>query len=184
MKIKIMLIVLMMSALTQAKAQKYITKNALIHFFSETPAEKIEANNNQVNCALDIKTGDFIFKVLMQSFQFERALMQEHFNENYVESHLFPNSTFIGKVDGIESIDFSKNGTHNVSVTGVLTMHGVSKTVSEKGTIEIIDGKIKAKSVFNILIADYNIKVPSAVMGKISDTMEVRVDATLEKLAK
>jgi hypothetical protein len=184
MKIKAILIVLMMSALIQVQAQKYITKNALIHFFSETPAEKIEANNNQVNCALDSKTGDFIFKVLMQSFQFERALMQEHFNENYVESHLYPNSTFIGKVGGIENIDLSKNGTHEVTVTGTLTMHGVSKAVTEKGTLEVIDGKIKAKSVFNIVIADYNIKVPSAVMGKIADKMEVRVDATLEKFTK
>lgn len=184
MKIKVLVIMLMMSVLTQVQAQKYITKNALIHFFSETPAEKIEANNNQVNCALDIQTGDFIFKVLMQSFQFERALMQEHFNENYVESHLYPNSTFVGKLNGIESIDFTKNGTHNVTVTGVLTMHGVSKNITEKGTIEIIDGKIKAKSVFDILIADYNIKVPTAVMGKIAEKMEIRVDATLEKFAK
>jgi hypothetical protein len=167
-----------------AQAQKYITKNAHIRFYSDAPTEKIEALNNQVNCALDITTGDFIFKVLMQSFLFEKALMQEHFNENYIESAKFPNATFLGKVDGISALDFTKNGRYEVVVKGNLTMHGVTKPVTEKGTIEIVDGKIKAVSKFNIAIADYDIKVPSAVVGKIAETVEINVDALLEKLVK
>ena len=82
-------------------AQKYITKNGYIKFYSETPIETIEAHNRQVNSALDRETGDFVFKVLMRSFEFEKALMQEHFNENYVESENFPNATFKGKVTNL-----------------------------------------------------------------------------------
>ena len=166
------------------QAQKYITKNAHIRFYSDAPTEKIEGHNKLVNCALDATSGDFIFKVLMQSFQFEKALMQEHFNENYVESPKFPNATFMGKVEGIASIDFTKNGKYEVVVNGNLTLHGVSKAISEKGTIEVIDGKVKASSTFVIAIADYNIKVPSAVMGKIAEKVDVNVEATLEKFVK
>jgi hypothetical protein len=166
------------------QAQKYITKNAQIRFYSDAPTEKIEGINKQVNCALDATSGDFIFKVLMQSFQFEKALMQEHFNENYVESPKFPNATFMGKVEGISTIDFAKNGKYEVVVNGNLTLHGVSKAISEKGTIEVIDGKVKASSKFIIAIADYNIKVPSAVMGKIAEKVDVSVEATLEKFVK
>jgi hypothetical protein len=166
------------------QAQKYITKNAQIRFYSDAPTEKIEGINKQVNCALDATTGDLIFKVLMQSFQFEKALMQEHFNENYMESPTFPNATFIGKIDGIDAIDFAKNGKHEVIVKGNLTMHGVTKPISENGIIEVIDGKVKATSKFHIAIADYNISVPSAVMGKIAEKVEITVDASLEKFVK
>lgn len=166
------------------QAQKYITKNANIRFYSDAPAEKIEAINNQVNCALDASTGDLVFKVLMQSFQFEKALMQEHFNENYVESPKFPNATFMGKIEGINTIDFSKNGKYEVVVNGNLTMHGVTKPVSEKGTLEVVNGKVNANSKFIIAIADYDIKVPSAVVGKISEKVEITVNAGMEKYVK
>lgn len=186
MKNKMIIALALISSLlgTSLHAQKYISKNVQIKFYSDAPAEKIEAVNNQVNCALDIITGDFVFKVLMQSFQFEKALMQEHFNENYIESAIFPNATFVGKVAGIEALDASKNAKYDAVVNGNLTMHGVTKPVSEKGIIEVVDGKIKANAIFRIAIADYDIKVPSAVMGKIAETVDITVNATLEKLVK
>ena len=97
------------------QAQKYMTKNGNIKFYSETPMETIEATNNQVNAALDTQTGDLVFKVLIKSFQFEKALMQEHFNENYMESDKMPNSTFKGKVTNLSAIDFTKEGTYEAS---------------------------------------------------------------------
>lgn len=180
----VILILVFTVAGSTLQAQKYITKNANIRFYSDAPAEKIEAINNQVNCALDASTGDLVFKVLMQSFQFEKALMQEHFNENYVESPKFPNATFMGKIDGINTIDFSKNGKYDVVVNGNLTMHGVTKPISEKGTLEVVNGKVNANSKFIIAIADYDIKVPSAVVGKISEMVEITVNAGMEKYVK
>ena len=90
-----------------ANAQKFITKTGHIKFFSDSPLEKIEAHNHQVNAALDASTGDFVFKVLEKSFEFNKALMQEHFNENYVESDKFPNALFSGKITNIKDVNIA-----------------------------------------------------------------------------
>jgi hypothetical protein len=163
-------------------AQKYLTKNGHIKFFSETPIETIEAHNRQVNAALDSKTGDFVFKVLMKSFQFEKALMQEHFNENYVESHKFPNATFQGKVENLDQIDFSKGGTFDAMVDGDLTIHGVTRQVSEKGTFTVEEGVVKGLCKFDVKPADYDIKIPKAVINNIAEVIEITVDVELNKL--
>jgi polyisoprenoid-binding protein YceI len=184
MKQRIALILLVLLCIGNVQAQKYITKNGHIRFFSGTPVEDIEADNRQVNCALDQQTGDFVFKVLMKSFQFEKALMQEHFNENYVESDKFPNATFNGKVKNINTIDFGKNGIYNAVIEGDLTIKGITKKVSEKGTFEVKEGKVTGKSTFNILLADYGIKIPNTVASNISKSIRIDVDVNLEKLAK
>ena len=167
---------------TLVNAQKYITKTGFIRFFSQASLEKIEANNKQVNSALDITTGDFIFKVLMKSFEFEKALMQEHFNENYVESDKFPNASFKGKVTNLKDINFTKNGTYQATIDGDLTIHGVTKKVQEKGTFDVKDGKIIGQSKFNISLKDYNVIIPKTVVNNISDMIEITVDVSLEKL--
>jgi len=152
------------------QAQKYMTKNGNIKFYSETPIETIEATNNQVNAALDSQTGDLVFKVLIKSFQFEKALMQEHFNENYMESDKFPNSTFVGKVTNLTAVDFSKEGSYEATIEGDLTIHGVTKKISEKGTFTVKAGdKIHGISKFNVKPADYSIKIPGAVVKNIAD---------------
>lgn len=166
----------------QLNAQRFATKTGFIRFYSEAPAENIEAVNRQVNSALDTQTGDFVFRVLMKGFQFEKALMQEHFNENYVESHKFPNATFNGKVNNADKIDWTKNGTHEVEVSGDLTIKGITRKVSEKGTFEIKDGVINGKSKFYIKLADYDIKIPKAVIKNIAETIEINVDVSLTAL--
>ncbi len=183
-KLFVTLIIAVLALGTQVQAQKYITKNGKIHFYSDAPAEKIEAFNNQVNSALDISTGDFIFRVLMKSFQFEKALMQEHFNENYVESHKYPNATFTGKVTNFNEIDFKKTGTYQAKIEGDLTIHGITQKISEQGTFEVKDGKIHGKSTFYVAVADYDIKIPQAVITNIAEKIEVNVDILLEPLNK
>lgn len=163
-------------------AQKYITKNGHIKFYSDTPAEKIEAHNKQVNSALDTETGDFVFKILMKSFEFEKALMQEHFNENYVESHKYPNATFLGKITNLDEIDFTKEGTYNAYVKGKLSIHGVSREIEHEGTFTVNDSKIRGYSVFNILLENYDIKIPNAVITNIAESIEITVDVKLEEL--
>ena len=165
-----------------AQAQKFMTKNGKIGFFSSMAMENIKAHNNQVNSAIDSKTGDFVVKVLIKSFEFEKALMQEHFNENYMESDKFPNATLSGKIKNIAEIDFTKDGSYPTLVEGKLTIHGVTKDVAEKGTITVKGGKVNAVSTFNVTLADYGIEIPNTVVNNISKTLEVRVDLSLEPL--
>ncbi|MHC1707666.1 MAG: YceI family protein [Bacteroidales bacterium] len=180
----IILAISLMILTVPAFAQKYTTKTGHIKFFSTTSVEDIEAHNKQVNSALDAATGEFVFKVLMKSFQFEKALMQEHFNENYVESDKFPNATFQGKVTNIKDVNFGKTGVYNVTVDGNLTIHGVTKKISHNGTLEVNGDKVSAKAKFKVKPADYEIKIPAAVAPKIAENLEVTVDAVLMKLNK
>jgi len=179
--IAILFIAVLISSAVQA--QKYMTKTGNIKFYSETPVETIEATNNQVNAALDSQTGDLVFKVLIKSFQFEKALMQEHFNENYMESDKLPNSTFQGKVTNLSAINLAKEGTYEATIEGDLTIHGVTKKISEKGTFTVKAGdKVHGVSKFNVKPADYNIKIPGAVVKNIAETIEVTVDIELSKM--
>lgn len=178
--IKLTIILLMISG--SVFGQKYITKNGKITFFSDAPAEKIEGHNNQVNTALDITTGDLVFKVLMKSFEFENALMQEHFNENYVESDKFPTATFKGKITNLSEINFTKNGKYKALVDGDLTIHGVTKKVKHFGTFEIKDGKILVNAKFSIALKDYNVKIPNTVLKNIAEIVDITVDVSLDKI--
>jgi hypothetical protein len=152
---------------TNSFAQKHITKNGHIRFYSETPMETIDAHNKQVNCALDSQSGDFVFKVLMKSFEFEKALMQEHFNENYAESDKYPNAMFKGKVTNLADIDFTVDGEYQAVIEGDLTIHGVTNKVKHNGTFTVKGGMIKGLSVFNVKPDDYKIRIPSAVSKKL-----------------
>jgi polyisoprenoid-binding protein YceI len=172
---------LLMTA-TTVYSQKYMTRNGHIRFFSSAPLEDIEAHNKQVNAALDTESGDFVFRVLIRSFEFEKALMQEHFNENYLESHKFPNASFQGKVTNLSEIDFTKDGTYEATVEGKLTIHGVTNDIVEKGTFTVKDGVIEGFSKFDVKVADYDIKIPSAVTDNIAESIEVTVDVKLEKI--
>ncbi|MEJ2594629.1 MAG: YceI family protein [bacterium] len=179
---KIIIFLLIASFSTIAFGQRYITKNGHVWFHSEAPLETIEAHNNQANAALDIQTGDLVFKILMKSFIFEKALMQEHFNENYVESDQFPNATFQGKVINLDEIDFKKTGSYPAMVKGNLTIHGVTKPVEAEGIFEVSDDFIHGKAKFQVAIADYNISIPGAVAGKIAEIVDVHVDITMKEL--
>jgi len=183
MKTLLKLILLTLILSTGSYAQKYITKNGHISFYSSTPMEDIEAHNRQVNAALDTKTGDLVFKVLIKSFEFKKALMQEHFNENYLESHKYPNSTFQGKITNPEDVDFGKEGKYEAWLEGKLSIHGVTKNVKEKGTFEIKEGVIFGTATFDVMVEDYDIEIPGAVISSISEVIEVRVDIKLEPLS-
>lgn len=181
---KIVLTVSLLIAVSALFAQKYITKNGHIKFYSETPMETIEAHNRQVNSALDISTGDFVFKVLIKSFEFEKALMQEHFNENYMESDKMPDATFTGKITNLSAINFTKDGSYEATIEGDLKIHGVTQKVTHQGTLEVTAGKITGKSVFSVKLADYEIKVPKTVVNNIAEEIQITVDVNLEPLKK
>ena len=172
---RLFLLVFFLNIVIALNAQKYITKNGFIGFYSHTPMEDIKADNNQVVGALDISTGEMVFQALIKSFHFDRALMEEHFNENYMESDKFPKSVFKGKITNLASVDFSKNGTYEVTVEGDLTIHDVTNKISSKGTVEVVSGGINANSKFKIVPEDYKIIIPGVVRDKFDKTMEVTV---------
>jgi len=174
---------ILLVSVSTAFSQKYITKSGHIRFFSSAPLEDIEANNYQVNAALDAENGQLVFKVLMKAFQFEKALMQEHFNENYVYSDKYPNATFSGEIKNMSEIDIGTPGTYEAEVKGELTIKGETNKITEKGTIEVKDSdNLHGITVFTILLDDYDIKIPSAVTDNISEEIEVTVDIKLSRL--
>lgn len=163
-----------------ATAQNYFTKNGKISFFSKTSMENIDAVNNQVVSVVNTQTGDMGFSVLINGFLFKKALMQEHFNENYMESTKYPKATFKGNIADLAKISFTKDGSYAVTVSGDLTLHGVTKKVSVPGSITVKGGKFSGTATFNILLADYNISIPSVVQSNISKTIEIKVDCNYE----
>jgi polyisoprenoid-binding protein YceI len=110
--------------------------------------------------------------------------MEEHFNENYMESDKFPKSTFKGSISNIKDVNFAKDGTYKVSTAGTLTMHGVSKQVTIPATITIKGGKISASSTFMVLLSDYNIAIPSVVKDKIAKDIKITVNCDYELYVK
>ncbi|MBL7841453.1 MAG: YceI family protein [Cyclobacteriaceae bacterium] len=158
----------------------FMTRSGQISFFSKTSMENIDAMNNEVTSILNTGTGEVVFAVLVKSFRFEKALMEEHFNENYLESNKFPKSTFQGKITNLTSIDFAKEGSYAVTIQGELTLHGVKQAVTTSGQLEVGKGKLLLKGNFPVTLADYKIEVPSLVTEKISKTIDVRVNCEYE----
>ena len=165
-------------------AQTYITRSGRVTFFSKASIENIEANNNEVTSILDTKKGEFAFIALIKSFKFKKALMEEHFNENYMESNTFPKANFKGTITDLNKVNFSNDGTYPVIVKGDLTIHGITKNIEVPGTITISQGKISAGSKFNIKVKDYNIKIPTTVVNNISETITITVDCKYDPFKK
>lgn len=175
----IFITVLMMG--NMAFAQKYMTRTGKVSFFSTTPVENIEAFNNESAAVLDSKTGDVAFQVPIKSFKFEKALMQEHFNENYMESDKYPKAEYKGKITDISKVNFAKDGTYNVSTAGKMTIHGVTKDVTIPGTITVKGSEATMNSKFKVKNADYGIKIPSMVVTKVAKEIEVTVNSILKR---
>jgi polyisoprenoid-binding protein YceI len=157
-----------------------MTKNGKISFYSRSKLEKVEAHNNEVSSVLNTANGEMVFAVLLKGFHFERALMEEHFNENYVESNKYPKATFKGKINNISTVNFLKDGVYPVKVEGDLTMHGVTKKVASSGNVTVNTGKIMAYSKFSIMVKDYKIAIPALVSDKISEEIDITVDCKYE----
>lgn len=183
MKRSIAIITTTLLSIVSLKAQdKYFTKSGRITFVSKAPLENIDGNHKSVTCVLDTKTGMMQFAVLMKGFEFEKALMQEHFNENYVESHKYPKAEFKGQVVNNSEINYAKDGTYSAKVKGTLTMHGETKEVETTGNVVVKPGKLQAGAEFIILLSDYKIEIPKVVKDKVSNSVKIAVDCSLEPL--
>ncbi len=183
-KISFLLAILFSTSLVFGQTRVF-TKNGNVKFDATSPSspETVAASNDKATSVIDLGTGAIQFAVLMKAFLFEKALMQEHFNENYVESDKFPKSDFKGEIVNIKEVNLEKDGTYPVKVKGKLTMHGVTKEVSADGTVTVKDKLIVgAKSEFVVQLADFNIAVPSIVKDKLNKEAHISVDMNYEPL--
>ena len=167
---------------TALQAQILSTKSGQISFFSNAALEDIEANHKSAVCVLDTKTGSVQFSVLIKGFEFENEEMQEHFNEDYLESDKYPKAEFKGQILNNSTVTYTKPNTYPVNITGQLTIHGVTKEVQSTGTIKVQEDGLIAASSFVIQVADYNIKIPSLVKDKVAKTVKITVDTKLTPL--
>ncbi|HEU0065478.1 MAG TPA: YceI family protein [Flavisolibacter sp.] len=173
---------ILISVFTLHAQDKFFTKSGKIQFFSSASLEDIEAHNKTTSVLLDSKTGIIQFSVLLKSFEFEKALMQEHFNSDYVESDKYPKAEFKGNIENNSTVNYNKPGTYAVKVKGQLTLHGVTHNIETNGTIKVAADNLETNASFDITLSDYNIKIQSMVKNRISKTIKINVDCKLEPL--
>jgi len=154
----------------------YMTRTGQIEFHAGTSVEDVDAVNNEVTSLVNIKTGEIGFNVLIKSFHFKRALMEEHFNENYLESNKVPKSTFKGKITNLNAVDFTKDGSYKATVEGDLTLHGVTQHLTIPATVTVAKGKIRGQSAFKIKPEDYKIAIPALVSDKVAKEVSLIID--------
>lgn len=139
-------------------AQKQVSTKTHFKFFSSTPAEDIEANNYAAVGTINLSNGEIVFSVPMQSFEFEKALMQKHFNsKKFLNTKANPKAKLNGKITNLGDVDFTSDGTYEVEVSGDLTINGVTNTITEHATIEVKNGNVSLNTNFDLTLADYKI---------------------------
>jgi len=154
-----------------------LCKTVNVKIFSEAPLENIEAVSKKAVSAINTEENSLYFEVPIQSLDFEKDLMEEHFNENYIESDKYPTAKYNGNFMG--DIKWDTPGIYEVTVKGVLELHGVEQERTDKGTIAIAeDGTISSNAVFNVKCVDHKIKIPKLVIKNIAEEIEVTVSAT------
>ena len=173
---RLILICLLFS--TQLIAQQFYSNKGQISFFSEAPLEDISAVNENVSAIIDSQTGGFAFRVKIVDFTFPNSLMQEHFNESYLESEKYPLSTFTGVIDDFSDLDLSNE--QNLVVNGSLSMHGISKVAQMKANAKMINDELHISSTFDVALEDYDIDIPKIMMYKIAEVIQVVVDMKLQ----
>jgi len=181
-RITLLLVVAMCGSFLVKAQDKYFTKTGKISFYSVAPLEDIEAHHRSVTAILDTKTGSLQFSLLINGFEFEKALMQEDFNADYLQSDKYPKAEFKGQVTNNNAISYTKDGEYIAKVKGTLSIHGETKDTEASGKIILKEGKLLLNSTFNILLSDYKIPIAKLVMDKISNKVKIVVDASREQL--
>ena len=156
----------------------YAVTESEIKFHSDSPLEKIEAINKKTKSFFKISSKTLMFVIPVVSFKFEKPLMEEHFNENYLETEKFPTAKFSGTIN--EELDYTKNGTYDASATGKLTIHGVEQERSINGTITVKDSQLIFEGNFQIKLKDHDIDIPSIVIQNIAEVVDVTATLVYE----
>lgn len=160
-------------------AQKYFSAVSEISFYSEAPLEKIQAGNKDGKSVMNIATKEIAFVVPIRGFHFEKPLMEEHFNENYMESAKFKTAAFKGVIN--DDLDYETDGVLNTSVSGTMSIHGIEKNYTVPGKITVKGEKISIDAKFKVKVADHNIAIPQLVIRNIAEEVEVTVHFEYEE---
>ena len=163
-----------------SSAQQYIGNNGIISFFSEAPMEDIKAINSKVSSVYDSNTNEIVFQLRIQDFIFPKKLMQEHFNENYLESEKYPNALFNGSINNWKEIVIT-NQPQEVSISGEMTIHGVTNFIKETGVIYKNNNKVNGNATFRIQLEDYDVKIPKILIKNIAESVEIKMNLELKK---
>lgn len=173
MKNSIIILFVFLVASQVFSQETYLTKEGYISFFSHSLAEDIKADNYQVLSVIDKKTGEIAIQLLMKSFMFKKALMQQHFNQSYVESYKYPKATFKGIIINFNELE-SQNNT--VEIKGILSIHGKEKEISTQAKVEVLKDQINLSGNFMVEVADFDINIPVVVRNNIAKTIKVTFD--------
>ena len=173
-------------------AQKYYTKTGITEFDGSKAAfEPIKAKNNSSISAIDVSNGNIAALIKIKDFEFRLGLMQEHFNENYLESYKYPKSTFSGNIeiskgsafdDNTEIFDYSlvDENFMDIIINGQLTIKGVTKEIITLGKIKKIENVLSLTSSFSIKLSDYDVKIPKVVFMKIDEVVKINLNYNYE----
>jgi len=170
---RLILLTVLTLAFGTLSAQKFMLSEGFVQFYSKATLEDIKAINKKTSGLFNIETGGVAFIIPVNQFQFEKKLMQEHFNEKYMESDKFPNASFAGT---IREFDIGKSGEQMVVAKGQLTIHGVTQPVEVKGVAEKQGDIISLRAVFMVRLEDYKVKIPQLMWQNIAEQVEVTVD--------
>jgi polyisoprenoid-binding protein YceI len=176
---KLLLCLIGVAASLAMQAQKFTSEKSAVSFFSHASIEDIAAKTDKSNSIFNISTGEIVFSIPIKDFEFEKALMKEHFNEKYMETEKYPKSTFQGKITNFQQ---TASGEQEARAVGKLTIHGVTKNVELPGKIEVAEGRVVMKSKFVIKLADYKIKIPTLLWKNIAEQVEVTIEFTYKTL--
>jgi len=179
MLIRVLLFLLLLFVYLSANSQKYSLEKSSVSFFSEAPIENISAQNSKTSSLLNAISGEVVFSIPIKEFKFNKSLMQEHFNEKYMESDKYPKAIFQGK---FLNFNLNEKGEQNVRALGKLTMHGVTREIDVQGTVEIGSNQLLARANFLIKLKDYKIKIPQLLWNNIAQEVKVTVEFTYKPI--
>jgi len=179
---KLLLFLVISSLALSLTAQKQITREAFLKFYSAAALEDIEASTNSASSVIDMENGELVCQVLMKSLVFDKALMQEHFNENYMESDQFPKGVFKGKFDNWEAPSLKTDGEYKMTVNGTLSLHGKSQKITTECKMLVNAGKLTLSTIFMVHPADFDIDIPSGKKDNISNDIEITFIANYQPL--
>ncbi len=161
---------------TQVYSQKYKTIEGQIEIFSQTPVFTIEGKDKKVASIVDFSNGEIVATTLVRSFNFKQALVEDHFNENYMQSDQFPRAFFKGNITNFKDVDLKKNGEYKITIKGNLTIHGTTNPIEVPGTITVADGKVIGKTEFPVSLAGYKIHVEETYKDAIKDEIKLTIN--------